>query len=284
MRRSIFSVVWIAMAYVAIADEPNKDRAALEGPPFVGKWAITKAQPEGSTKNAHWLQFNGEGTYAALDKDGKELWAGTYEITRTTKPGNWDHRSDDARKMGKDQLGIYELNGDTLRVACVGGQWRGNEWGGRPRPKAFEPQSADVVLELSRAKHSGKLAHPNNERGASSMTEEFSRLATEFMRTINKSDPNGLIGMFCDDAIVDDAGRIVRGSDAIQKWAAHDIFAASVTLDALDVSKHASGGTITAKLDGIFDRKGLPDPLVMTFDIALRGGKIAKLTLRLAGK
>lgn len=217
-----------------------------------------------------------------MDKDGKELWAGTFEIVRITTPKNWDHRSDDARKLGKDQLGIYELNGDALRVACVSGQWKGNEWVGRPRPKAINPKDADVVLELSRAKHAGDLAHPSNQRGGSAMTEDLSKLATEFVGTINGNDPNGFMGKFCDDAIVDDAGRIVRGRDAIRQWAAHDIFAASVTLDALDLSEYASGVTITAKVEGTFDRKGLPDPLVMTFDIAFRCGKIAKLTCRLA--
>ena len=281
MRCVILSVVWIAMAYVAMADEPNNDRVAMEKPSFVGKWAITKAHPEGATKGALWLLFTGDGTYAALDKDGKELWAGTFEIVRTTRPKNWDHRSDDARKLGEDQLGIYELNGDALRVACVSGQWKGNEWVGRPRPKAIDPKDADVVLELSRAKHAGQLADPSNQRGGSAMTEDLSKLATEFVRTINGNDPSGFIAMFCDDAMVDDAGRIVRDRDAIRKWAAHDIFAASVTLDALDVSEYASGVTITAKVEGTFDRKGLPDPLIMTFDIAFRCGKIAKLTCRL---
>ena len=114
------------------------------------------------------------------------------------------------------------------------------------------------------------------------MTKELSKLASEFVRTINENDPSGFIGMFDDDAIVDDAGRIVRGRDAIQQWTAHDIFAASVSLDALDVSEYESGVAITAKIAGTFDRKGLPDPLAMTFDIAFRCGKIAKLTCRLA--
>jgi uncharacterized protein (TIGR03067 family) len=284
MHRLILSVVWIAVACVAIADEPNKDRVAMGKPSFVSKWAITKAHPEGATKGAHWLLFTRDGTYAALDKDGKELWAGTFEIVPSTTPKNWDHRSHDARKVGKDQLGIYESNGDALRVACVSGQWKGNEWVGRPRPKAIDPKDADVILELSRAKQASELADSNNQRGGSAMTEELPKLAAEYIRTTNGNDPTGFIAMFDDDAVVDDAGRIVRGRDAIRRWAASDIFAASVTLDALDVSEYESGVTIKAKVDGTFDRKGLPDPLVMTFDISLRRGKIAKLTCRLADK
>ncbi len=64
----------------------------------------------------------------------------------------WDHRSHDAKKEGKDVLGIYELDGDRLRVACVVGRWKGKEWAGRPRPTGFDPKQADVVIELTRAK------------------------------------------------------------------------------------------------------------------------------------
>ena len=55
-----------------------------------------------------------------------------------------------------------------------------------------------------------------------------------------------------------------------------------MTLDALGASGDESDATITAKVDGTFDRTGLPDPLIMTFQIAALGGKITKLTCRLA--
>src|SRR6187402_2781673 len=51
------------------------------------------------------LVFHKDGTYTAQDKDGKELWAGTFEIDPTVTPKVWDHRSDDAKKEGKDVLG-----------------------------------------------------------------------------------------------------------------------------------------------------------------------------------
>ena len=107
---------------------------------------------EGATKDARRLVFRRDGTYAAVDGDGKELWAGTFEIDPTASPKVWDHRSHDAKKDGKDALGIYELDGDKLSVACVVGQWKGKEWTGKPRPKTTDPKEADVVLELKRAK------------------------------------------------------------------------------------------------------------------------------------
>jgi uncharacterized protein (TIGR03067 family) len=154
MHRFILSVVWLTIACVAIADEPKSEvnqaaiARALEK--FTGTWAIANVQPDGATKDARQLVFNKDGTYAARDQDGMELWAGTFEIDPTSKPKLWDHRSNDAKKEGKDVLGIYHLEGDTLKVACVVGQWKGKEWVGKTRPTGFSPQEADVVIELSR--------------------------------------------------------------------------------------------------------------------------------------
>lgn len=114
------------------------------------------------------------------------------------------------------------------------------------------------------------------------MIGKLPKLAAEYIRTTNESDSAGFNALFDDDAVVDDAGRIIRGREAIREWAAHDIFAASVKFDVLEVSEYESGVTVTGKVDGTFDRTGLPDPLVMTFDLAFRHGKIVKLTCRLA--
>jgi uncharacterized protein (TIGR03067 family) len=155
MKRFIPGMVWLAFAGVGVADEPKADEVkraavakALET--FTGTWEIVTVQPDGATKDASKLVFNMDGGYAALDKNGKELWAGTFEIDPTTTPKVWDHRSHDAKKEGKDVLGIYELDGDKLKVACVVGQWKGKEWTGKPRPKTIDPKEADVVIELKR--------------------------------------------------------------------------------------------------------------------------------------
>jgi uncharacterized protein (TIGR03067 family) len=156
MRRFILGVVWVAVAGVAVADEPKAEARkaavakALES--FTGAWEIATVHPKGATKDARRLVFNRDGTYAAQDNEGKELWAGTFEINPTVSPKVWDHRSHDAKKEAKDVLGIYELNGDKLTVACVVGQWKGKEWVGKPRPKTIDPKEADVVIGLKRVR------------------------------------------------------------------------------------------------------------------------------------
>lgn len=157
MKRIILSMALVAgLGFTATADEPKGDKQqatakALET--FSGTWEIVKVTPDGATKIARLL-FRKDGTYAALDKEGKELWAGTFEIDPTANPKVWDHRTDDGKKTGADVLGIYELDADFLKVACVVGQWKGKEWVGKDRPTTFDPKAADVVIGMKRAKAS----------------------------------------------------------------------------------------------------------------------------------
>lgn len=155
-RTMLLVVLATGLGFSATADEPKGDKQqatakALET--FSGTWEIVKVSPDGATKIAK-LVFRKDGTYAAQDKDGKELWGGTFEIDPTASPKVWDHRSHDSKKDGTDVLGIYELDGDALKVACVVGKWKGKEWVGKDRPTTFDPKAADVVIEMKRAKAS----------------------------------------------------------------------------------------------------------------------------------
>ena len=67
-------------------------------------------------------------------------------------PKVWDHRSNEVAKKGGDALGIYELDGDNLKVASVGGTWTEKKWRGRHRPTQFRLPDAEIVIELRRAK------------------------------------------------------------------------------------------------------------------------------------
>lgn len=155
MRLSLAVSLAFVFGLAALADEPKADEVkkqaidkALES--FSGTWDVTSAKPEGVMKDARKLVFRKDGTYAALDSDGKELWAGTFDLDPTATPKVWDHRTHEQRKKGGDVLGIYELDGDTLMVACVVGTWAEKEWKGKPRPTQFKLPDAEVVLELRR--------------------------------------------------------------------------------------------------------------------------------------
>jgi uncharacterized protein (TIGR03067 family) len=291
MRCLILGIAWLVITGAVCAAEPKTAPAtgteavlkALES--FAGTWELVTVRPEGAAKNARRLVFNQDGSYAAHDADGKELWAGTYEIDPTVTPKRWDHRSHDAKREGRDVLGVYELDGDTLRVACVAGRWNGKEWVGKSRLNAVASPEADVVIDLKRVKpNKVKSSLPNQETKGTTMIDQIPGPAASYVRTINAKDQAAFIALFADDAVVDDAGRTIQGREAIKAWAADDIFAADVTLSVLSSRGNEHSASVTGKVDGTFDRTGLPNPLVMTFDVATRAEKITKLTCRLAEK
>jgi uncharacterized protein (TIGR03067 family) len=157
MRPFLAALVAFVFGLTVSADEPKADVVKKEAidkalKSFTGTWEIASATPAGVTKEVRKLTFRKDMTYAALDKDGKELWAGTFNLDPTASPKVWDHRSHEAQKKGGDALGIYELDGDNLKAACVVGTWADKEWKGKPRPTQFSAQDAEVVIELRRVK------------------------------------------------------------------------------------------------------------------------------------
>src|SRR5437867_1932501 len=105
-----------------------------------------------------------------------------------------------------------------------------------------------------------------------------------YVRAINAGDADTLLSSFAHDAVVKDVGREIRGLAAIKEWGDREIFAVNVTLEVVDVVERDGQTILTVKIDGAFDRTGLPDPLLMDHCFTLAGDKIAALTCRLAGE
>jgi hypothetical protein len=55
-----------------------------------------------------------------------------------------------------------------------------------------------------------------------------------------------------------------------------------VTLEVIDVADRDGETIVTTKVDGNFDRTGLPNPVIINHHITAEGGKIVRLTCRLA--
>ncbi len=113
------------------------------------------------------------------------------------------------------------------------------------------------------------------------MLAQLSPTLAAYVQSVNNHDADAYIALFAEDAVVDDGGRVFRGVEAIKAWSDHDIFEADVTFEVLDAVDGAGEKTITTKVDGNFDRTGLPDPVLIDHQIALQGNKILKLTCRL---
>jgi hypothetical protein len=83
---------------------------------------------------------------------------------------------------------------------------------------------------------------------------------------------------------VNDVGREFRGPAAIKAWSDREIFDAQVTPQVIEVANRDGQTILTTRVDGNFDRTGLPDPVIIDHHITARDGKIVALTCRLANK
>ena len=102
----------------------------------------------------------------------------------------------------------------------------------------------------------------------------------KYIQAVNAGDAEALQSTFARDAVVKDVDREIRGIDAIRRWASHDIFGVQASLEVRKVVERDGETTVTVKIDGTFDRKGLPDPLLMDHTFKIAGEEIATLIVR----
>ena len=117
------------------------------------------------------------------------------------------------------------------------------------------------------------------ETERSTTTLNLPEPVADYVRAVNAGATDIFLRTFADDAVVVDVNRELRGFDEIDAWAAADIFGAHVRFDVLDVTERQGQIVISVKIDGTFDRTGLPDPLVMRHEFTIGDGKIARLQI-----
>ncbi len=84
---------------------------------------------------------------------------------------------------------------------------------------------------------------------------------------------------FVYDALVNDQLTDYWGKEAIAAWAARDIIGERLTLKVVKAVQHYGHSIVTAHVDGLFDKRGLPDPLVLVFYFSSRDDKIVQLII-----
>jgi hypothetical protein len=111
------------------------------------------------------------------------------------------------------------------------------------------------------------------------ITHALPRAVADHVVAYNAHDPEALIATLAPDALVNDVRREFLGHDAIRAWAGKEIFGANVTL-AVERAVDQHGDVILhARVDGDYDKTGLPDPLILTYYFSLRGGLITQLII-----
>src|SRR5882724_7502602 len=100
-----------------------------------------------------------------------------------------------------------------------------------------------------------------------------------YVRATNAGDLDALVETFAEHAMVNDQLREYWDKQAITEWAARDIIDQHLTMDVQNVVTNNGQIVVTAILDGSFDKRGLPEPLVVAFYFSVRGDKIVQLLI-----
>ena len=100
-----------------------------------------------------------------------------------------------------------------------------------------------------------------------------------YIRASNLGDLDALLATFVDDALVNDQLTDYWGRQAIASWAARDIIGERLTLNVVKSIQHYGNSIVTAHVDGLFDKRGLPDPLVLAFYFSSYDNKIVQLII-----
>ena len=104
-------------------------------------------------------------------------------------------------------------------------------------------------------------------------------LVAAYVEATNSFDLERLLATFVDDALVNDQLRDYWGKSAIREWAERDVIAERLTMEVTSVIEHYENFVVTANVDGTFDKRGLPDPLVLAFYLTPHDGRIVQLII-----
>ena len=127
------------------AEDAKKELEKIQG-----TWVVTSAEYNGgrvSAERAKTMKLICKDDKYVQTEGDKEVEKGSHKLDPSKKPKHMDITITDGEHKGKTQLGIYELEGDSLRI-CV------NRAGEKERPAEFaaKPNTGYVMVVLKREK------------------------------------------------------------------------------------------------------------------------------------
>jgi hypothetical protein len=107
----------------------------------------------------------------------------------------------------------------------------------------------------------------------------FPASVAAFIRATNSANLLQLLETFADDALVNDQLCEYWGKTAIAAWAAREIIGDELNITVVKILEHYGTTIITANIDGNYDKRGLPEPLVLVFYFSTWGDSIVQLII-----
>jgi hypothetical protein len=117
--------------------------------------------------------------------------------------------------------------------------------------------------------------HPGNRDGQASIPESVAA----FFGAVNSGELDAIVESFASGAMVNDELQEYWGRPAIGEWASRHVVAQRLALDVRRVVRNGDHTVVAARVDGTFDKRGLPDPLVLTFYFSSSAGKLVQLLI-----
>jgi len=102
-------------------------------------------------------------------------------------------------------------------------------------------------------------------------------LVEAWIAAANAADMEAFAACFAPEARVEDAGQVHSGARAIREWARRDIAAVNVRMELLELRQEGGETVFITRVDGDFDKTGLPDPLLIANHATIRDGRIVRL-------
>lgn len=109
----------LVLAFVAGAEGPNEDAAAKDLKRIEGDWAVVSMEVDGTKipdEDAMAYFRSVKGDRYTMSRYRKVVGKGTIELDATTKLRAIDALPDGASGKGKSVLGIYEFDGNKLKL------------------------------------------------------------------------------------------------------------------------------------------------------------------------
>jgi len=136
----------VAVGLLTAADKPESDAVKKEMDKLQGYWEVTAAEGAGLDADAKQLKLVFTGDKLAFSKGNKAVHEATYKVDPSQKPRTIDITHVTGPQQGKTFRGIYELEGDQLKICWSGdGEKRSTEF-------AVKPKTTQALLTLKRGK------------------------------------------------------------------------------------------------------------------------------------
>jgi uncharacterized protein (TIGR03067 family) len=121
------AVAGLASGHLGAVPDRNskKDKLKAEIKKLEGTWACSASEMDGRQFSEAQIRRGGlkvvlKGSkFTTLNTGNRVLMSGTYKVDPTKKPRTIEFRILEGKFKGQTQLGIYELQGTTLKLTCT---------------------------------------------------------------------------------------------------------------------------------------------------------------------